>query len=84
MRLDDLHDTHQEHSWLFAINPELDVVLPESDWITAMRIRLGCRILSGAHAPRTAFLPSQWHRGDRGVEFPMAIGTYFLTNFVFS
>ena len=51
-RLDDLRDTHQDHSWIFSLNPELDVVLPEEEWLIAMRLRLGCRLLSGEHVCR--------------------------------
>ncbi len=53
LRLDDLRDPHQDHSWISSLNPEVDVVLPESDWLVAMRIRLGCPLLSGEHVCRS-------------------------------
>ena len=52
LRLDELRDPHQDHSWLLSLNPEVDVVLPEDEWIMAMRIRLGCPVVSGEHVCR--------------------------------
>ena len=46
MRLDDLQDKHQDHSWLWALNPAVDPVLPEAEWQCAVRLRLGCPQLS--------------------------------------
>ena len=35
-----------------SLNPELDVVLPEAEWLTAVRVRLGCAIVSGEQVCR--------------------------------
>jgi hypothetical protein len=44
-RLEDLRDTHQDHSWQFSLNPATDIVLPEDEWLTAVRLRLGCSVV---------------------------------------
>ena len=41
-RIEDLRDPHQEHTWLYALNPATEPVMPAQDWVRAMRIRLGC------------------------------------------
>ena len=46
LRLTDLRDEHQEHSWMWALNPVTEPVLPEEDWLRAMRLRLGCDLIS--------------------------------------
>jgi hypothetical protein len=46
LRVNDLRDQHQEHSWIWALNPVNDPVLPEADWLRAMRLRLGCMQVS--------------------------------------
>ena len=46
MRLDDLDSEHQEHSWMWALSPVTDTVLPQDEWRCAMRLRLGCEQLS--------------------------------------
>jgi hypothetical protein len=46
LRLADLRDKHQEHSWMWALNPATGPVLPQEDWLRAMRLRLGCTQLS--------------------------------------
>ena len=64
-RLDSLTDTFraqgheddarrwQDHSCLCSMNPEVDVVPPEAEWLVAMRIRLGCPLLSSEHICRS-------------------------------
>ena len=62
LRLDDLRDPHQDHSWMCSLNPQVDIVLPEADWLIAMRVRIGCQMLSGEHVCRccgTHILDSQ-------------------------
>ena len=45
-RLDDLQDTSaQQHTWWQALNPQISCVLPEEEWVIAMRIRLGAPVL---------------------------------------
>ena len=45
-RLDDLMDTPaQEHTWWRSLNPQTDKVLPEEEWVIAMRVRLGAPVL---------------------------------------
>ena len=46
LRLEDLRDKHQENSWMWALNPIAEPVLPECDWLRAMRLRLGCTQIS--------------------------------------
>ena len=46
LRLDDLNDEHQEHTWLWALNPVTEPVLAQEDWITAVRLKLGCPQIS--------------------------------------
>ena len=41
-RLDDLRDPHQEHGWMYSLNPAVGRVMPPDRWVTAMRLRLGC------------------------------------------
>ena len=41
LRLDDLQDEHQEHSWMWALNPVTEPVLAEKEWLSAVRLRLG-------------------------------------------
>eukprot|EP00973_Karenia_brevis_P017441 2393512-Karenia_brevis.AAC.1 len=48
-RLDDLRDPHQNHAWMFMLNPAEELVLPESDWLVAARMRLGCSAVLGEH-----------------------------------
>ena len=46
LRLDELQDEHQEHTWIWALNPVTEPVLPEADWQCAARLKLGCPQLS--------------------------------------
>jgi hypothetical protein len=46
LRLEDLNNEHQEHSWLWALNPVTEPVLSQEDWLGAVRLRLGCPQLS--------------------------------------
>ena len=45
-RLMDLQDkANQDHTWWQALNPQTDRVLPRTEWVTAMRARLGAPVL---------------------------------------
>ena len=45
-RLADLQDASaQEHTWWQQLNPETDRLLPDSEWIVAMRLRLGALVI---------------------------------------
>ena len=45
-RLADLQDASaQEHTWWQQLNPETDRLLPDSEWIVAMRLRLGAPVI---------------------------------------
>ena len=52
LRLHDLRDPHQDHGWSYALNSNIDVVLPEDERILAVRLRLGCYVVSGAYRCR--------------------------------
>jgi hypothetical protein len=46
MRLNELDDEHQEHTWLWALNTVTEPVLAQEDWIAAVRLKLGSPQLS--------------------------------------
>ena len=44
-RLAELGSSEQHHGWITSINPEKAVVLSVEEWVTAMKLRLGCDFL---------------------------------------
>ena len=46
IRLEDLADSHQDHTWVGAEHPERGPGLSSNEWVTAIRLRLGLDFLA--------------------------------------